>query len=82
MDNSALAMKYRQTKIKFTIGPSISIDEVLKELINERVDICRINMAHSTYEWTRGIIQQIKRVCAEAGRQIGIIMDIKIRIKS
>lgn len=77
MDNSSLEMKYRQTKIIFTIGPATSSDDVLKELINERVDICRINMAHATHEWTRGIIQQIKRVCGEVGREIGIMMDIK-----
>jgi pyruvate kinase len=77
MDNSELEMKYRQTKIIFTIGPATSSDEVLKQLIDERVDICRINMAHATHEWTREIIRQIKRVCGEAGRQIGIMMDIK-----
>lgn len=77
MDNPGLEMKYRQTKIIFTIGPATSSDEVLKQLINERVDICRINMAHATHEWTRGIIRQVKRVCGEAGRQIGIMMDIK-----
>jgi pyruvate kinase len=77
MDTSNLEMKYRQTKIIFTIGPATSTDEVLTELINERVDICRINMAHATHEWTREIIRQIKRVCGDAGRQIGIMMDIK-----
>ncbi len=77
MDNPALEMRYRQTKIIFTIGPATSSDEVLKQLINERVDICRINMAHANHEWTRSIIQQIKRVCREVDRQIGIMMDIK-----
>lgn len=77
VDNPVLEMRYRHTKIIFTIGPATSSDEVLKELINERVDICRINMAHATHDWTRSIIQQIKRVCNEAGRQIGIMMDIK-----
>ena len=77
IDNPALEMRYRQTKIIFTIGPATSSDDVLKELISERVDICRINMAHATHEWTRGIIQQIKRVCGKAGRQIAIMMDIK-----
>ncbi|MGZ8946776.1 MAG: pyruvate kinase [Methylococcaceae bacterium] len=77
MDNPTLEMRYRQTKIIFTIGPATSIDEVLKQLIDERVDICRINMAHATHEWTRGIIQQIKRVCGEVGRHIAIMMDIK-----
>ncbi|MFA5983507.1 MAG: pyruvate kinase [Methylococcaceae bacterium] len=77
MNNPALEMRYRQNKIIFTIGPATSSDEVLKELIFERVDICRINMAHASHEWTRGIIRQIKRVCAEAGREIAIMMDIK-----
>jgi pyruvate kinase len=77
MDNKELEMRYRQTKIIFTIGPATSIDEILKELIKERVDICRINMAHANHEWTRGIIQQIKRVCNEAERHIAIMMDIK-----
>ncbi|MGZ8225483.1 MAG: pyruvate kinase [Methylococcaceae bacterium] len=77
MDNPTLETRYRQTKIIFTIGPATSIDEVLKQLIDERVDICRINMAHATHEWTRGIIQQIKRVCGEVGRHIAIMMDIK-----
>ena len=39
MDNPALEMRYCQTKIIFTIGPATSNDEVLKQLINERVDI-------------------------------------------
>ncbi len=77
LHNPALESKYRQTKIIFTIGPATSSDEMLKALIRERVDICRINMAHATHEWTRGIIRQIKRVCGEEGRQIGIMMDIK-----
>ena len=77
LNNSGLEMRYRQTKIIFTIGPSTSKDEVLKELITRRVDVCRINMAHATHQWTRGIIQQIHRVCNEVGRQIAIMMDIK-----
>lgn len=76
-DNPAFEMRFRQTKIIFTIGPATSSDVVLKQLIDERVDICRINMAHASHEWTREIIRQIKRVCDEVGRQIGIMMDIK-----
>jgi pyruvate kinase len=77
MDNPSLEMRYRQTKIIFTIGPATSSDAVLKEMINERVDICRINMAHASHAWTREIIQQIKRVCGEVDRHIAIMMDIK-----
>jgi len=34
MDGPALEMRYRQTKIIFTIGPATSSDEVLKQLVN------------------------------------------------
>ncbi len=77
LNNAGFESRYRQTKIIFTIGPATSEDDVLKQLIHERVDICRINMAHASHDWARSIIRQIKRVCDEAERQIGIMMDIK-----
>ena len=77
LNNPALEMRYRHTKIIFTIGPATSSDEILKQLIHEQVDICRINMAHGSHDWTRATIRQIKRVCREVERYIAILMDIK-----
>jgi pyruvate kinase len=77
LNNTALETRYRQTKIIFTIGPATSTDEVLRQLIEEQVDICRLNMAHGDHAWTRATVQQIKRVCQEVGRHIAILMDIK-----
>lgn len=69
--------RYRQTKIIFTIGPATSDDEVLRRMVEERVDICRINMAHGSRDWTRSIIRKVQQVCRQADRQIAILMDIK-----
>lgn len=77
LDAPEREMRYRQTKIVFTIGPATSSDDVLKQLIHEQVDVVRINMAHATQEGTRNTIRQIKRICDEVGRQIAIMMDIK-----
>lgn len=77
IDSSLGAVRYRQTKIIFTIGPATSDAEVLRQLIEEQVDICRINMAHGTREWTREIIRKVQEACRTAGRQIAILMDIK-----
>lgn len=77
LDSPESEMRYRQTKIVFTIGPATSQDEVLRQLIEERVDVVRINMAHATHDGTRATIRQIKRVCDAVGRQIAIMMDIK-----
>ncbi len=68
---------YRHTKIIFTIGPATEKEETLTEMILSGVDICRINMAHASHDWTREIIRKLRRVCDQAGRQIAIMMDIK-----
>lgn len=68
---------HRQTKIIFTIGPTTESEEMLGDLIREGVDICRINMAHATHDWTRSVCRRIKKVCKDVGREIGILMDVK-----
>lgn len=72
-------MKYlhRHTKIIFTIGPATESEAMLTALILNKVDICRLNMAHGTPDWARTTIQKIKKICNQVGRQIGIMMDVK-----
>ena len=67
----------RRTKIIFTIGPATESEDVLATVIAAGADICRINMAHATHEWTRQIIRRIRAVSQRAGREIAIMMDIK-----
>ena len=40
----------RKTKIVATLGPACKDKGVLKQLIDEGVDVCRINFSHGTYE--------------------------------
>lgn len=68
---------YRHTKIIFTIGPATESEEMLEQLINEGVDVCRINMAHATHEWTKTTVARIRMVSEKLGREISIMMDIK-----
>ncbi len=67
----------QKTKIIFTVGPATQDEETLERLILAGVDICRINMAHADHEWSREIIQRIRRVCDRVGRHIAILMDVK-----
>jgi pyruvate kinase len=67
----------RQTKIVFTVGPATMKEDVLRELVREGADICRINMAHADHDWTRMIVGRVRKVCAELGRQIAVMMDVK-----
>jgi pyruvate kinase len=67
----------QKTKIIFTIGPATDSEKQIEALINEGVDICRINMAHADHNWTREIVERVRSVCKKVGRHIAIMMDIK-----
>ncbi|MEO0794138.1 MAG: pyruvate kinase [Verrucomicrobiota bacterium] len=70
-------VSYRHTKIVFTIGPATQNEEKLEELILAGVDICRLNMAHASHEWTRDVIRRVRSVCDRINRHIAIMMDVK-----
>ncbi len=67
----------RCTKIVFTLGPATESEEILEKLLRAGVDVARLNMAHANHEWTRMIIQRIRKVSQKVGREIAIMMDIK-----
>lgn len=70
-------MKKRNTKIIFTIGPATDTPEMLRALIREGVDICRINMAHAKREELAGIISRVHEAGKDEGRRIATMVDIK-----
>jgi len=70
-------ISYRHTKIVFTVGPASESEERLEELILAGVDVCRLNMAHASHEWTREIIRRVRKVCQRINRHIAIMMDVK-----
>ncbi len=70
-------MHHRNTKIIFTIGPATDKPEMLRALIREGVDICRINMAHAPREELSGIVARVREAGRDVGRDIAIMVDIK-----
>lgn len=68
---------FRLTKVVFTLGPATEDEAMLEKLILAGVDVCRLNMAHANEEWTRTVIERIRRVCARLQRHIALMMDIK-----
>lgn len=69
--------RFRRTKIIFTIGPATADVPMLESLIRAGVDICRLNMAHASHDWTRGTLERVREACGRAGRKIATLMDIK-----
>lgn len=70
-------VSYRHTKIVFTLGPASESEEKLEQLILAGADVCRLNMAHASHEWTRKVIRRVRSVCDRVQRQVAIMMDIK-----
>jgi pyruvate kinase len=71
------ARPFRRTKIIATIGPATESEEMLTKLVAAGADIMRINMAHGSHEWVRALINRIRTVTSELGREVGVMMDIK-----
>jgi len=74
----------KKTKIVCTIGPASEKEEVLKELMKNGLNICRLNFSHGTYEEHKIRIDVIKKARQELDLPIGIMLDTKgpeIRLK-
>ncbi len=71
------------TRIIATIGPATSSKKVLEEIIDEGVDVLRLNFSHSNLEEHLKLINLIKEINAEKGLHVAIMADLqgpKLRI--
>jgi pyruvate kinase len=67
----------RRTKIVCTIGPASESVEMLKQLIQNGMDVARLNFSHGTYEEHAARIQNIRQAAEEVGKSVAIMLDIK-----
>ncbi len=73
----------RRTKIIVTIGPASSNEKVIKEFLELRVDVFRINFSHGTISEHLSQIAAIRRLSKEVGFEPAILLDLpgpKIRV--
>jgi pyruvate kinase len=73
----------RKAKIVATLGPVSSSKEMIIELINAGMNVCRINMSHGTYEGHQNVINNIRQASKETGYEVAILADLqgpKIRV--
>ncbi len=67
----------RKTKIICTIGPASESKEMLKKLVENGMNICRLNFSHGDYEEHGKRIDTIREVAKETGKNIAILLDTK-----
>ena len=73
----------RKTKIVCTIGPVSADPEVLQQLAVAGMDVVRLNFSHGDQDSHLRVIQAVRRISRDLGREIGILQDLagpKIRI--
>jgi len=73
----------KKTKIVATLGPATNSKEVLKSLIEEGVNVFRINFSHADYTDVSESIMTIRELNEESGYNVAILADLqgpKIRV--
>jgi pyruvate kinase len=73
----------RRTKIVATIGPASSSKEMLKNLIIEGVDVCRLNFSHGTHKDHVDVINTVREIIKEINYPVALLADLqgpKIRV--
>lgn len=67
----------KRTRIVSTIGPASDSREVLKSLMEEGIDVCRLNFSHGSHEEHKVRIDLIKELRQELNLPIAIMLDTK-----
>jgi pyruvate kinase len=69
--------QFNRTKIIATIGPATSSYDMLKAIISEGVDVCRLNFSHGSYDDHRNVIANIRKVNEDMGTFVSILLDLQ-----
>lgn len=67
----------KHTKIVATIGPASESKEMLRTLVENGMNVARLNFSHGAHEWHKGVIARIREVEDELGIPIGILADMQ-----
>jgi pyruvate kinase len=66
-----------KTKIVATLGPASSTPDVLREMLLQGVDVCRLNFSHGSYEFYTEVISTIRSLNDELGLNTAILADLQ-----
>lgn len=70
-------MNQKKTKIVATLGPASSTEEVLGRMIDEGLNVCRINFSHGTHAEILDSINLVKKLRKEKKQSIAILADLQ-----
>lgn len=68
---------FNRTKIVATIGPATSSYDMLKAIIEEGVDVCRLNFSHGSYDDHKKVIDNIRKVNEDTHSFVSMLLDLQ-----
>ena len=72
-----------KTKIICTIGPSTQSETMIHELVENGMDIARLNFSHGSYKWHKDAMDKIKYWSNKLNKPVALLCDLqgpKIRV--
>ena len=67
----------KKTKIICSIGPSSYEYETFKQMVENGMNVARINFSHATEEEKRTVLELVKRINEETDHHIAVLFDTK-----
>ncbi|WP_022940136.1 pyruvate kinase PykF [Psychromonas hadalis] len=67
----------RKTKIVCTIGPKSESKEMLTKLVENGMNVMRLNFSHGDFNEHGARITTIREICKETGKNVAILLDTK-----
>jgi pyruvate kinase len=67
----------KKTKIVATLGPASMNKEVLREMIQSGLNVCRLNFSHGAYDDHATAVQTIRELNEELGSNVAILADLQ-----
>jgi len=68
---------YSKTKIIATIGPASNNYDKMKELVQNGVDVFRLNFSHGTHDDHEKVIRLVRKLNKELGLSVSILQDLQ-----
>src|SRR5215468_3674336 len=67
----------RRAKIVATLGPASNNETTFRELVRAGLDVARLNFSHGTHPQKLGLIEMVRKVAREEGKNICILGDLQ-----
>jgi pyruvate kinase len=67
----------KKTKIVATMGPATADKQVLKQMILDGLNVCRLNCSHGSHEDHKKSIDMIREINDETGLNVSILADLQ-----